>query len=87
MFVILVYDVNEKRVNKALKVCRKYLYWIQNSVFEGEITRAKLEKLKIDLKKVIKEEEDSVVIYTFREKRYTGRETIGIKKGGESLII
>ena len=87
MFVILVYDVNEKRVNKALKVCRKYLYWIQNSVFEGEITRAKFEKLKIDLKKVIKEDEDSVVIYSFREKRYTERETIGIKKGGENLII
>lgn len=87
MYVILVYDVNEKRVAKALKVCRKYLYWIQNSVFEGEITEAKLEKLKYDLKKVIKEAEDSVIIYKFKNERYTERQTMGVKKGGENLII
>ena len=46
---ILVYDINEKRVTKVLKTCRKYLYWVQNSVFEGEISPAKLEKLKLDL--------------------------------------
>ncbi|HEX3036517.1 MAG TPA: CRISPR-associated endonuclease Cas2, partial [Thermodesulfobacteriota bacterium] len=31
MFVILVYDVGEKRVTKVLKTARKYLYWVQNS--------------------------------------------------------
>ncbi|WP_427338327.1 CRISPR-associated endonuclease Cas2 [Caloranaerobacter sp. DY30410] len=31
MFVILVYDVEQKRVAKVLKTCRKYLYWVQNS--------------------------------------------------------
>jgi CRISPR-associated endonuclease Cas2 len=41
MFLILVYDVNEKRVNKVLKTCRKYLHWVQNSVLEGEISEAK----------------------------------------------
>jgi len=56
----MVYDINEKRVNKVLKIGRKYLDWIQNSVLEGEITDAKFEKLKLELKKVIKEEEDSV---------------------------
>jgi len=60
----MVYDINEKRVNKVLKIGRKYLDWIQNSVLEGEITDAKFEKLKLELKKVIKEEEDSVV-FTF----------------------
>ena len=37
MYVLLVYDVEEKRVVKALKLCRQYLNWIQNSVFEGEL--------------------------------------------------
>jgi CRISPR-associated protein Cas2 len=87
MQVILVYDINEKRVSKVLKTCRKYLYWVQNSVFEGEITESKLEKLKIELRKIIKEEEDSVIIYTFRTEWYTKREIIGVKKGGEELII
>ncbi|MDW7973443.1 MAG: CRISPR-associated endonuclease Cas2 [Thermodesulfovibrio sp.] len=87
MRVILVYDINEKRVSKVLKTCRKYLHWVQNSVFEGELTEAKLEKLKIELKKIINEDEDSIIIYHFRSTWYTKRETIGIKKGGEELII
>ncbi|MDW7973368.1 MAG: CRISPR-associated endonuclease Cas2 [Thermodesulfovibrio sp.] len=87
MRVILVYDINEKRVSKVLKTCRKYLHWVQNSVFEGELTEAKLEKLKIELKRIINEDEDSIIIYQFRSAWYTKRETIGIKKGGEELII
>ncbi|GAQ95513.1 CRISPR-associated protein Cas2 [Thermodesulfovibrio aggregans] len=87
MKVILVYDINEKRVAKVLKICRKYLHWVQNSVFEGEISEAKLVKLKMELKKIINENEDSVIIYTFRSAWYTNRETMGVKKGGEELII
>ena len=48
MYVILVYDIGEKRVGKILKLCRKYLNWIQNSVFEGEITDVKLKELITD---------------------------------------
>ena len=42
MYVLLVYDIKEKRVGKMLKLCRRYLNWIQNSVFEGEISEVKL---------------------------------------------
>jgi len=87
MFVIMVYDVNEKRVNRVLKVSRKYLSWIQNSVLEGEITEAKLFKLKTELNNIINEEEDSIVFYKFRTKLYTDREIIGIKKGGEEIVL
>lgn len=44
MFVILTYDVGEKRVNRVRKTLKKYLTWTQNSVFEGQITDAKLHK-------------------------------------------
>ncbi len=87
MYVILVYDIAEKRVSKILKICRKYLNWVQNSVLEGEITEAKLEKLKSELKKKMNEEEDSVIIYKFRTLLYSDRESIGIRKGGEELIL
>jgi len=83
----MVYDVNEKRVNKVLKVGRKYLTWVQNSVLEGEITMARYERLKYELRQVINEEEDSLIFYILRTTRYTKRETIGIKKGGEEVII
>jgi len=52
MYVILVYDCGEKRVGKMLKLCRKYLNWIQNSVFEGEITDVKLKELIISAKEL-----------------------------------
>ncbi len=87
MFVILVYDIKEKRVGKVLKICRKYLYWVQNSVFEGELTESKFEKLKIELKNLIEETEDSIIIYTSPVIWYSKREIIGKEKGGESLII
>ena len=87
MFVILVYDIQEKRVAKVLKTCRRYLNWVQNSVFEGELTPAKLEKLKGDLKKIIKKEKDSVLIYQFRTLKYSKREIMGLEKGGDSNMI
>ena len=87
MFVIMVYDVEEKRVNKVLKTARKYLTWIQNSVLEGEIRKSSFEKLKWELKKIIDQEKDSIVFYKFRTKMYTERETMGIKKGGEEIIF
>ena len=49
MYVILVYDIHQKRVGKALKICRKYLIHIQKSVFEGNITESKLKALKEEL--------------------------------------
>ncbi len=87
MKVILVYDVKEKRVAKVLKICRKYLHWIQNTVFEGEISPAKLDNLKVELKRIINEEEDSIVIHKFQTAWYAQRETLGIKKGGEDYFI
>ncbi|MDW8003143.1 MAG: CRISPR-associated endonuclease Cas2, partial [Deltaproteobacteria bacterium] len=69
------------------KIGRKYLYWVQNSVLEGEITEAKFEKLKSELRHVIVEEEDSVIFYIFESKLYTRRESMGVKKGGEELIL
>lgn len=63
MYVILVYDCGEKRVAKLLKLCRKYLNWIQNSVFEGEISEVKLKELLALAKKFMEIEEDSIIIF------------------------
>lgn len=68
MFVILVYDFNEKRVAKALKIARKYLHWVQNSVFEGEISEANYKKLKIELQNIMHPDEDSVIFTRFVRK-------------------
>ena len=79
MYVILVYDVNQKRVKKVLRCCRKYLTRVQNSVFEGTITEAKTEQLKKDLKQIIVPKEDAVSIYRMESYKYTYKESIGLQ--------
>ena len=83
----MVYDINEERVNKVLKIGRRYLTWMQNSVLEGEITEAKLVKLKMELKKVIKEKEDSIIFYKLRTKKFFDRETMGREKAIDEQIL
>ena len=80
MFVIMVYDVNSKRVAKILKTSRRYLLRVQNSVFEGEITLGKLNALKNEIAAIINDDEDSVIFYVWRNKFYSRRECIGINK-------
>ncbi len=87
MFIVMVYDVREERVNRVLKVGRRYLTWIQNSVLEGEITEAKYEKLKYELKNVMNEKADSVIFYVNRTRRYLKKEIVGMEKNKTSMII
>jgi len=87
VFIILVYDVEQRRVGKVLKTCRKYLYWVQNSVLEGKITKTNLTKLKMELDRIIDTEKDSVIIYSFRTTKYSAVEIMGVKKGGEENIL
>lgn len=65
MFIILTYDVNSKRVGKVMKCCKRYLYRVQNSVFEGYLTETKLKKLKKELVHLIDSSYDSIRIYEF----------------------
>jgi len=87
LFVVLVYDVGEKRVARALKTCRKYLNWVQNSVFEGEISEVNLKKLKAEMTRIMNMSEDSVIIYIWRTQRYNSREILGVEKGPIDLFV
>jgi CRISPR-associated protein Cas2 len=77
MYVIMVYDVSVERVSQVLTLARKYLHWVQNSVFEGELSEANLLKLKNELTHVIDEERDSVIFYLLRTTKYFARVTMG----------
>jgi len=80
MYVILVYDIGEKRVGKMLKLCRRYLNWIQNSVFEGEITEVKLKELLSHAKKIMVLDEDSVLVFKSRNEKWLEKEVVGQEK-------
>lgn len=69
------------------KFLREYLHWVQNSVFEGELTKAELRKVKNQIKEIIDENEDSVKVYTLRNKKFMTREELGESKVDLSGII
>ena len=86
MFVILSYDVNRKRVSKAMKICRKYLVHVHESVFEGTITESKLKSLKKELEQLIDTDEDSVCIYEMDSPRFARKEQIGMVENFSNII-
>ncbi|MBP1912218.1 CRISPR-associated endonuclease Cas2 [Thermococcus stetteri] len=85
MYVVIVYDVSVERVNKVKKFLRQHLHWVQNSVFEGEVTVAEYERIKATLQQLIDENEDSIVIYKLRSRPF--REIIGVEKNPMEDII
>lgn len=80
MYVILVYDVNVERVNKVCQFLRRFLNWVQNSVFEGELTESEFVKIVNGLKEIIDENEDSVIFYILKSDKYLKKVTIGSEK-------
>lgn len=88
-YAFVFYDVNEKRVQKVFKVCKKYLSHFQYSVFRGEMTPSKLIKLKTDLNKVIEPSEDFICIIKLMNNNVFGEEILGKKdkQTGEDLIL
>ena len=77
MYVILVYDFGENRVNKMLKLCRRYLNWIQNSVFEGEISEVRLKELLMSCDKFMDKGEDSVIVFSGPSQISLNKQIIG----------
>ncbi|MCK9347178.1 MAG: CRISPR-associated endonuclease Cas2 [Bacteroidales bacterium] len=87
MYVIAVYDVGEKRVSKMLKLCRKYLNWIQNSVFEGEISEVKLMELQYRALEIMDEEKDSLIFFKTRQEKWLNKEIIGSERQSLETIL
>jgi CRISPR-associated protein Cas2 len=87
MYVILVFDIGEKRVGKMLKLCRKYLHWIQNSVFEGEIKEVKLNELIHSAKQIMDEETDSLIIFKNRDEKWLTKEIIGAERSSIDIFL
>lgn len=87
MYLIIVYDIKVERVNKVKSFLRQYLYWIQNSVFEGEVSKSEFTIIKNGLKDIIEEEEDSIILFNFRMEELMKREVLGIEKAPINEIL
>ena len=87
MYVVIVYDVGVDRVNKVRTFLRQYMNWVQNSVFEGELTKAELLKVRSTLKELINETSDHIIFYSSRDKKYLGIQSLGTPKADITNII
>lgn len=87
MYVLIVYDIKVERVTKVHKFLKGYLNWRQNSVFEGELTAAQIEKVKHGLKNIVDLDTDSVLIYIARDEKWLNREEIGNQRGTTANIL
>ena len=86
MYAVLVYDIDQKRVSRMLKLCRKYLHWIQNSVFEGDITEVKLKEL-VSLAGNIMQDRDSLIIFKSRDNKWLTKEVYGKERNPVENIL
>jgi CRISPR-associated protein Cas2 len=60
--------------------------WVQNSVFEGDLTKAELRSIKKELSDIIGVG-DSVIIYQMGNKKYIEKEIIGEEKGSSDQVL
>ncbi|MBZ9536440.1 CRISPR-associated endonuclease Cas2 [Cytobacillus oceanisediminis] len=87
MFVIITYDVGEKRVGKVCKKLREYLDWTQNSVFEGEITIGKYTQCMADLSNIVDKDTDSIYVYEVKNPRNIKKVIHGREKNPFDLFL
>lgn len=92
MYIVLVYDVSQeengaRRWSRIFKICKKYLTHIQNSVFEGELSKGQLAQLQKELIEYIDKELDSVIIFKSRQEKWLDKEFWGRKDDLTSFIL
>ena len=76
VYVILVYDMEADRTQKALQIGRRYLTHVQNSVLEGEITEGDLQKLRGEFEDLL-EPGESVILYELSSDALLNRTVFG----------
>lgn len=86
MYVICSYDVNSKNCPKFMKLLRRYLFHVQESVFEGELTPKQYKILTNELNKIITDNDHVIIYYTYNSKVLNKKE-IGKKEDSLSYII
>lgn len=86
MMVLITYDVatssegGTKRLRRVAKKCLDYGQRVQNSVFECVCDATTLAKLKIDLRELIDEQQDSLRFYVLGKNYKNKIDHFGVKE-------
>lgn len=92
MYIILIYDIiaddGGSRVSRNIfKICKRYLTNVQKSVFEGNLSKAELLSLEMELNEFIRKDRDSVIIYKTRSDKWISKKFLGVKDDKTSNIF
>lgn len=72
--------MGQKRVGKMRKLCRRYLNWIQNSVFEGEMTEVQVKELLYEARQFMDEAQDSLILFKNRDQKWLDKQIVGVER-------
>jgi CRISPR-associated protein Cas2 len=87
MYVVVVYDVEQRRVAKVCQFLRRYLNWVQNSAFEGELSESQLEEVIVGVRKLVNRTTDSVYFYVIPDRKWCKRRVVGVEKSLSDTIL
>ena len=87
MYIVIVYDVGVERVDEVYHILKRYLQWVQNSVFEGEITLGKIEEVRNLLSDVIDKNKDCIIVYSVNNPKWLEKTVWGRVKGKTDNIL
>lgn len=76
VYLIVVYDMNESRTQLPRNLLRQYLTHVQNSVFEGEVTKGEADTIRSELQQLTYVDE-SVIVYEVSSESYVERDVSG----------
>ena len=86
MYLIIVYDTEHDNCVKLHKLLKKHLFWNQNSVFEGSVTRAQFALIK-KLLNDIRAQNSHITFYSIESEKLLHREELGEARGNTSNIL
>ena len=93
MMTLVSYDVStvdaagRKRLRKVAKECVNYGQRVQNSVFEGEISKVQILNLRKELEPHIDKELDSIILFKSRQEKWLDKELWGMQEDKTDFVL
>ncbi len=87
MYVIITYDIGVERIDAVRITIKQYLNWVQNSVFEGQMSVSDLAELKSKINGLIDIAKDSVLVFTVNNPKWLEKNVIGASRSSTDNII
>lgn len=64
MFLVVCYDVPARRTEIYRKLLGRYLIWMQNSVFSGDLTEIAYKRMRHDIQEIMDDDDKLAFIST-----------------------